>query len=316
MTTQVDTVKLSEAKSDGVVDRLRQRRRQRRLANEAARGTSRTLRGWALVRRYIVLTIILIILVGPILLPLFSAFKTPGEPVFGAQSSIIPQEWSLESFRRLFERTDILGSILNSAIVVALCTASNLVLSTMGGYMLSRRGWNGRTICYFIVLCAMMFPFESIMLSLFSMMVGFGLYDSLLGVWLPTILYPFQLLFMRAAFLAIPDEIEDAALIDGAGEFRRFISVMLPQVKGSLTVVGLITFITVWSDFLLPLLILPSPDHQTLMLTLNAIQNSPQGTSYQLVLAGAVIVLLPPVLLFMFTQRYFFRGIEAGGLKF
>ena len=169
---------------------------------------------------------------------------------------------------------------------------------------------------YFVVLSAMIFPFESIMLSLFKMMVQLDLYNTLPGVWMVAMIGPFQILMMRAAFMGIPDEIEDAALIDGAGEARRFWSIFLPQVRGTLTVVGLTSFIGAWSDFIFPLLMLPDPNKQTLMLTLTAIQNSPQGVTYQLVLAGAVVAMIPVVLVFAFSQKFFFRGIEDGGLKF
>ena len=87
-------------------------------------------------------------------------------------------------------------------------------------------------------------------------------------------------------------------------------------MRGTLTVVGLTSFIGAWSDFIFPLLMLPNPEKQTLMLTLTAIQNSPQGVTYQLVLAGAVVAMIPVVLVFMFSQKFFFRGIEDGGLKF
>ena len=164
--------------------------------------------------------------------------------------------------------------------------------------MLSRRGWTGRNIMYFVVLSAMIFPFESIMLSLFKMMVQLDLYNTLPGVWMVAMIGPFQILMMRAASWVSPDEIEDAALIDGAGELRRFWSIFLPQVRGTLTVVGLTSFIGAWSDFIFPLLMLPDPNKQTLMLTLTAIQNSPQGVTYQLVLAGAVVAMVPVVLVF------------------
>ena len=296
--------------------KLSEYRHRRKLERQGRQVASRQIRGWRLVGRYAVLIIVACLLVGPLLLPLLVAFKAPGEPVFGQGATLFPQDWSLESFARLFERTNILLSIRNSAIVAALLVTSNMVLSCLGGYMLSRRGWTGRNIMYFVVLSAMIFPLESIMLSLFSMMVHVGLYDHLLGVWLPILIGPFQILLMRAAFMGIPDEIEDAALIDGAGELRRFWTIFLPQVRGTLTVVGLTSFIGAWSDFLLPLIMLPSPKNQTLMVTLSAIQNSPQGTSYQLVLAGAVVALVPVVVVFMFSQKYFFRGIEAGGRKF
>jgi len=214
------------------VERFAQWRKQRRLERQGRNVASRQMRGGALVARYVLLVVVAIILVGPLVLPLMAAFKAPGESVFGQGATILPQQWSLESFSVLFERTNILGAIRNSAIIAALTVASNVFLSCVGGYMLSRRGWTGRNIMYFVVLSAMIFPFESIMLSLFKM------------------------------------------------------------------------------------LMLPDPDKQTLMLTLTAIQNSPQGVTYQLVLAGAVVAMVPVVLVFMFSQKFFFRGIEDGGLKF
>lgn len=296
--------------------RFAQWRKARRLEHQSRTVASRQMRGSQLFIRYTVLVVVAILLVGPLVLPLMAAFKAPGESVFGQGATLLPQQWSLESFARLFERTDILGSIGNSALVALLAVTSNVVLSCVGGYMLSRRGWSGRTVMYFVVLSAMIFPFESIMLSLFSMMVQVNLYNTLTGVWLVTMIGPFQILMMRAAFMGIPDEIEDAALIDGAGEWRRFWEIFLPQVRGTLTVVGLTSFIAAWSDFIFPLLMLPDPKKQTLMLTLTAIQNSPQGTTYQLVLAGAVVAMTPVVIVFALSQKYFFRGIEDGGLKF
>lgn len=257
-----------------------------------------------------------ILLIGPLVLPLLAAFKAPGEAVFGADSTLLPQRWSLDAFGTLFRVSNIGRSMLNSLIVCILGVSSHIVLSCLGGYMLSRKGWRGRNVMTIIVTSAMIFPFESLMLTLFNMIAKIGLYGSLLGVWLPTIIGPFQILLMRAAFLGIPDAVEDAAYIDGAGEVRRFWSIFLPQVRGAITVVGLTSFISYWSDYLWPLVVLPTNDTQTMMLSLASLKSSINGTSYQLVLAGAVVALVPVVLLFVFTQRYFFRGIEAGGLKF
>ncbi|MDO4613123.1 MAG: carbohydrate ABC transporter permease [Actinomycetaceae bacterium] len=292
--------------------RLALRRRQK----AANHGGGKTLRGRRLVVRYIVLVVVLFLLLGPLIVPLLAAFKAPGEPVFGQGATILPQQWSLAAFYDLFERTHIVGSIANSLIVCTLAVCSHTVLASLGGYMLSRRGWRGRSIAYAIVLSAMIFPFESLMLSLFNIVASVNLYGSLLGVWLPGMLGPFHVLLMRAAFMGIPDEIEDAAFIDGAGEARRFWKIFLPQVRGALTVVGLTSFIFAWSDFLWPLLILPDPENQTMMLALTTLKSSVQGVTYQQVLAGAIVALIPILVIFFFTQKYFFRGIEDGGLKF
>lgn len=274
------------------------------------------LRGARLIRRYIVLVLVLVALIAPLLLPLLAAFKAPGEPVFGQGASLLPQTWSLQAFYDLFESSYVLRSIGNSLFVCTLAVLSHLLLACSGGYMLSRRGWPGRNFWFLVVTSAMIFPFESIMLSLFNQVAAVGLYGNLLGVWLPGMLGPFHLLFMRAAFLAVPEEIEDAAFVDGAGEWRRFWSIFLPQAKGAAVVVGLTSFIAAWSDFLWPLLILPDPKQQTMMLWLSTFKNSIEGISYQQVLAGGIVALIPVLLLFLFAQRYFFRGIEEGGLKF
>ncbi|MDN5822626.1 MAG: carbohydrate ABC transporter permease, partial [Brachybacterium sp.] len=269
----------------------------------------------ALVVRYILLVVVLLVLLGPLILPLMAAFKSSTEPIFGQSVTLLPQHWSLDAFRTMFEQTNMVRYILNSLIVCALSVGSALVLATVGGYMLSRKGWRGRTVVFLVVMSALIFPFESIMLSLYAQVQAWGLYDSLLGVWVPSVLGPFHLLLMRAAFLGIPDEIEDAAFVDGASETQRFSKIFLPQVKGSLVVVGLTAFIFAWQDFLWPLLVIQSDDNMTMMLGISRLEGS-FGTDYRVVLAGAITAMLPVVITFFFTQRYFFRGIEEGGLKF
>ncbi|WP_460801946.1 carbohydrate ABC transporter permease [Microbacterium sp. GXF6406] len=274
-----------------------------------------SLTGPALVRRYVMLVVVGLLLLGPLVLPLMAAFKAPGEPVFGQGATLLPQTWSLDAFVKLFEQTEIVRYIGNSLFVGVLTVISAVVLSTLGGYMLSRRGWRGRGVAVTMVMATMIFPFESIMLSLFSQVRDLGLYDTLWGIWLPMMLGPFHLLLMRAAFMGIPEEVEDAAFLDGAGEWQRFWHVFLPQVRGSLTIVALTAFIGAWQDYLWPLLVTQSSENTTMMLGIAQLQSS-FGTDYRVVLAGAIAALVPIALVFFFTQKHFFRGIEEGGLKF
>ena len=285
------------------------RRPRRRVVNRSS------LHGWALVRRYIVLTLVLVILVGPVFVPLMGAFKSAGEPVYGQGATLFPQHWSLQAFATLFNTTQITRYIGNSMMICLLNVASALVFSSMGGYMLSRRGWRGRQAIFLIIMSALIFPFESIMLSLYSQIRSLGLYDTLWGIWLPGIIGPFHLMLMRAAFAGVSAEIEDAAMIDGANEVQRFFRIFLPQVKGSLVVVGLTAFIFAWQDYLWPLLITQSSDHYTMMIGIAQLQSS-FGTDYRVVLAGAITAVIPIFLIFFMSQKYFFRGIEEGGLKF
>lgn len=287
--------------------------RQRKRANRPQ--VPSTLKGWPLVRRYIYLVIVLVVLVGPIILPLLGAFKAPSDPMFGPDATLIPKEWSLQAFKTLFAETHIVRYVSNSLVVCVLNVISHLVLASVGGYMLSRKGWRGRGIVLLVVMSALIFPFESIMLSLYAQVRAMNFYDTLIGVWMPGMLGPFHLLLMRAAFMGIPDEIEDAAYIDGASEWQRFWKVMLPQTKGSLTIVGLTSFIFAWQDYLWPLLIIQSDTKSTMMIGIARLQSS-FGTDYRVVLAGAITALIPIFVLFFLSQKYFFKGIEDGGLKF
>lgn len=268
-----------------------------------------------LILHYLALVVVLIVLVGPLLGPLLAAFKGPGESLFGPGASVLPADPSLGAFKDLVEQTPLLQSVANSLFVCALAVVSHIILATLGGYMLSRKGWRGRGLSYMIIISALIFPFESIMVSLFAEVRDLGFYDTLIGVWLPGMLGPFHVLLMRAAFLGVPDDMEDAALLDGAGEWRRFWAIFLPQARGALTIVGLTSFIYAWEDYLWPLLVVRSNGNFTMMLSIAQLQSA-FGFDYRVVLAGALVALLPVAVLFFFTQRYFFRGLEEGGLKF
>jgi len=274
-----------------------------------------TLHGRRLALRYFWLVVVLILLVGPLVVPLLGAFKGSGEAMFGPKAGIWPRHPSLEAFRELFRSTNVVHAIGNSLVVCSLAVVSHLLLATVGGYMLSRKGWKGQRFATLVVLSALIFPFEAIMVSLFAEVRDLGFFDSLIGVWLPGMLGPFHVLLMRAAFLGVPDEMEDAALLDGANEVQRFWRIFLPQARGALVIVALTSFIYAWEDYLWPLVIVRSSNHFTMMLSIAGLQSS-FGFDYRVVLAGAILALVPVLLIFFVAQRYFFKGIEEGGLKF
>ena len=167
--------------------------------------------GWGLFRHYIALLVVFVVLVSPVFLPLLGAFKSSGDPIYGKGATAFPQHWSLNAFGELFRTTDIVRYIANLFAVCGLNIVSALVFSSVCGYMLSRKGWPGRGVVTAVALSALIFPFESIMLSLYSQVRSFGFYDTIIGIWPPGMIGPFHVLLMRAAFLGIPDEIEDAA---------------------------------------------------------------------------------------------------------
>ncbi|MEU6222506.1 carbohydrate ABC transporter permease [Streptomyces sp. NPDC047042] len=268
-----------------------------------------------LVVRYLLLLFVLAITIGPLLWQLLASLKGVGEDVFGSNASLLPRHPSLRAYREIFDQVPVGTYIRNSVMIALLSIASQLAFSTLAGYMLSKPGWKGRKAVWVLLLASMMFPFESIMVSLFLSIRDLGLVDHLAGVWLPGFVGAINVLIMRAAFLAVPREIEDAAMLDGAGEWKRFRYLYLPSAYGAILVVTINTFISAWDDFLWPLIVLRSEEHFTLTLGLARLQTSSFGYDQRMVMAGSVISVVPVLLLFVITQRWFYRGVASGGVK-
>jgi len=268
-----------------------------------------------LVVRYLLLLFVLAITIGPLLWQLLASLKGVGEDVFGSNASLIPHHPTLRAYREIFDQVPVGTYIRNSVMIALLSIASQLAFSTLAGYMLSKPGWKGKKAVWVLLLASMMFPFESIMVSLFLSIRDLGLVDHLAGVWLPGFVGAINVLIMRAAFLAVPREIEDAAMLDGAGEWKRFRHLYLPSAYGAILVVTINTFISAWDDFLWPLIVLRSEEHFTLTLGLARLQTSSFGYDQRMVMAGSVISVVPVLVLFVITQRWFYRGVASGAVK-
>ncbi|MFC4467696.1 carbohydrate ABC transporter permease [Streptomyces xiangluensis] len=269
-----------------------------------------------LVVRYLLLLFVLAITVGPLLWQFLASLKGTTEDVFGANATLLPQEPTLRAYQQVFDQVPVATYIRNSMIVVVLSLVSQLLFSTLAGYMLSKPAWRGRKAVWVLLVASMMFPFEAIMVSLFLSVRDLGLVDSLAGVWLPGFVGAINVLIMRAAFLAVPREIEDSAMLDGAGEWQRFRLLYLPSAFGAMSVVAINTFIAAWDDFLWPLIVLRSEENFTLTLGLARLQTSSFGYDQRVVMAGSVISLIPVLVLFAITQRWFYKGVASGAVKF
>lgn len=267
-----------------------------------------------LLVRYLLLLLVLGLTVGPLLWQFLASLKGTGEDVFGANASLLPHHPTLRAYRQVFDQVPVATYIRNSVIVVALSITSQLVFSTTAGYMLSKPGWKGRKAVWVVLVASMMFPFESIMVSLFLSIRDLGLVDNLAGVWLPGFVGAINVLLMRGAFLAVPREIEDSAMLDGANEWQRFRYLYLPSAWGAIMVVVINTFISAWDDFLWPLIVLSDPSRFTLTIGLNYLHGT-FANDERLVAAGTVIAVAPLIALFACLQRYFFRGVGEGAVK-
>jgi multiple sugar transport system permease protein len=246
----------------------------------------------------------------------------------GAASAFPPPFWppnpTLANYRELlFGHLDtsggttsykILPAVLNSAVLATLATLIGLALTVPAGYAFAKLHFTGRARLLQALLALAVVPAQVAMLPLFLMLKWVGLVNSYAGVLAPGIAGVYGVLFVRQATLAIPDEMLDAARIDGASEWRVFTAVVLPLLRPVVVTLALFTFLASWSDFLWPLIVITDQALYTLPVALAAISREHAGDT-ELMMAGAVITTAPVLVLFLMLQRFYFTGILGGGVK-
>ncbi|MFE9477400.1 carbohydrate ABC transporter permease [Streptomyces spororaveus] len=279
-----------------------------------ARSTAaaRRRRRIGLAGRYATLVLMLVVMLGPIVWQFLTSIRGRTENVY---DGVLPARPTLDNYVRVAESFPLAQYAGNTLTVAVLAITSNMLFASMGGYALSRAAWKGRQVVFTVLVATLMFPFESVMISMFLTVREMGLVDTLIGVWLPGAVSVLNIMVMRAAFLAVPREVEEAAVLDGAGEWTRFTRVFLPAAKGALAVVCITSFMGAWDDFLWPLLVLTNSDNYTLQLGLKTLAGATTINDQRLVAAGAMAALLPMMLLFFALQRFFFKGVGEGAVK-
>ncbi|MCD6386372.1 carbohydrate ABC transporter permease, partial [Candidatus Sumerlaeota bacterium] len=200
--------------------------------------------------------------------------------------------------------------------VSVLTIIGTLISSSLVGYGFSRIRWRGRNTLFIFVLSTMMIPFPVTMIPLYAVFRRLHWIGTFMPLWVPTFFgNAFSIFLLRQFFLTIPKELSEAAVVDGCGELRIFSQIILPLARPAFLVVALFQFMYAWNDFLGPLIYLTSQDKFTLSLGLQFFQSQHGGTQWNLLMAAATMMLVPVIILFLFTQRYFIEGISLTGLK-
>ncbi|NEC91031.1 carbohydrate ABC transporter permease [Streptomyces sp. SID12501] len=228
----------------------------------------------------------------------------------------LPQHVTLDNFVRLF-RTEGFGRFMvNSVVVAAIVVIGNIVAASAAGYALAKLDFAGKRLAFGAVMAAMMVPFTAVFVPQFVITVDMGLADTLAGIALPSVAMPMSVFIMRQYASSIPDELLEAARIDGAGEFRIFFRIFLPLAGPAVATITIMSFLASWNFFIWPLIVAQSTDTYTLPVGLAATsQAAAHVTDYGLMLAGAIVVMLPVLVLFLFLQRYFVQGISGTGMR-
>jgi multiple sugar transport system permease protein/putative chitobiose transport system permease protein len=275
------------------------------------------------LRRGLAITLIILVIMVCFLAPYAWIVSSSFKNQFTVFGDVTPLSWraflpvgaTAENYISLFERTNILRALLNTAIVAGGQVALTLLLCSMAAYALTRIKFPGANIVFVLILLTFLLPIEAMMVPLYEVVSGLGLSNTLLGIMIPWIASPFGLFLLRQAFEELPVELEDAARIDGAGHVRIFYSIVLPNVKVPLLTLGLVTFLFSWNSFLWPLVIVQSPSQQIIQVAI-AQQGSPtQLPNWGETFAGATVATLPLIVLFLLLQKYFTQGMATSGIK-
>jgi multiple sugar transport system permease protein len=263
---------------------------------------------------YAVLTVGFVAVVAPFAWMILGSFKGEGE-LRQVPPTWWPQSPSLNNYRDLFSKQSFPRYFVNSTLVAVVVTAGNLVFCSMLGYALAKLSFRGKRLVFGLVMGTLMVPGMVTFVPLFVLVANLGLVDSYPGLILPFLVTPFGVFLMRQFIVTLPDDLLDAGRVDGAGELSIFRRIILPLCGPALATLGILTFLGSWNSFLWPLVVAQTQDHYTLPVALALFSTGQNQTNYGLLLAGATVVVLPILAVFLVFQRRFIEGIATTGIK-
>ena len=265
--------------------------------------------------QYLALVFLACVMLFPFFWMVASSVKAPNE--LGA---VPPIWWSAhptaEPYKTVFEVIPFGRSLLNSVIVSVLTTAGILVTSILAGYVFAKHNFRGKNFLFIAVLATMMVPQFVMLIPLYRMMNSLNLVNTYPGLILPNLATGFGIFLMRQFIAGIPDELLEAARIDGASEWTALWRVVVPLLRPAALALTLFAFVFQWNNFLWPLTVVYSQDMSTVVLSLNSLRTYTSSVAFtNIVMAGAVIGILPSVILMLWIQKYFIEGISMTGIK-
>ncbi len=220
---------------------------------------------------------------------------------------------NLVNYSRVFRNFNFIAYFRNSTIVTVCACALNCIVASMAAYGFAKKKFPGREAIFAVFLATMMVPGQVTLIPVFSMMKKMNLLNTYLALFLP-ICNAFGVFLIRQFMVSVPDELLEAASLDGCGEIRRFVWIVLPLIKPVLISLTIFTFISTWNDFLWPLVVCTDQSTQTLTLGLSVLKGN-YATNYGLVMAGSMLTFLPPFLLYILLQKQFVEGVALSGIK-
>lgn len=260
----------------------------------------------------VLLFIIALLFIFPFYWIVTGAFKT-AEEINSVRPHFFPQTWIMNNFNLLF-RNPAWNWLLNSALMSLIGMILVCATSSMAGYVLAKKQFTGRVALFTMFVAAMALPKQVVLVPLVKLVSTLGFHDTLWAVILPTVGWPFGIFLMKQFAESIPGEMMEAARIDGANEFRTFTSIVMPMLKPAFGALAIFTFINVWNDYFLQLIMLRNKFNFSISLGIATLQ-SEYSTDFGLIMAGAALGSIPIVSIFILFQNTFTQGIALGAVK-
>ncbi len=259
------------------------------------------------------LALLAVAVVFPFVWMLFTSFK-PENDIVKFPPRLVPDDWTTAGYTNIWQRVPFGRFFINSVIFAGGVTIVSLFFDSITAYALSRLNFPGRDIIFVIILVALMLPFQVTFIPVYVTVHFFGLLNTFWGLIIPRATNAFGIFMLRQFFSTLPKELDDAARVDGAGEFYIYSRIILRLSGPALATLAIFHFMYNWNDFLWPLLITSSTDMRTLPAGL-ALFMGQHVVEYAVLMAGAVLALAPLFIAFLFAQKYFVQGIAVSGLK-
>jgi len=261
--------------------------------------------------------VLAVIGVSVLMFPMYWALRTSVASVSELANLPVPlwpQEWLLRNYVDPWQQYPFARWLANSVVIAAVSVVLTVGINLCAGYAFAKLRFPGRDLIFLLILSTLMVPVQVIMVPQFQIVVDLNLFNSTWGVILPRLAEAFGLFMARQFFLAIPDELLEAAKVDGAGHLRTFVAIVLPLAKPLVAVLVIFTFMWRWNEFVWPLIVLTEPEAYTLPVGVQYLV-AQYSTNFGPLLAMSLLSILPMLLVFAVSQRYFVEGVARSGIK-
>ena len=263
---------------------------------------------------YLLLTVLALFTIMPFIWTLTTSFKSANEPVFSLPPSFIPENFTLENYVEVWNTLPIPIYLMNSAILTFFGVLLPLLFASLAGFALARIRFRGNKLVFILIVATMMIPVEASMIPIYLILNKMGLVGTYTGVILPTAVNAFGIFLMRQAYLGIPKEIEESAIIDGANVFQVWWRIMMPMTKPMLATLAILCFIGAWNNFLWPLILLKDSSMYPLTVGLYQLEGQFSANTRHIA-TGTIIALIPILIVFLALQRHFVENSGSDSIK-